>query len=138
MVMSVFLRKWMADNNYMQEVTDFLSLREDGKPVFDAFADYNMVYTTLSESFLAWYKDYKKERAKVDDKLDKLLGDSMDSYSSDSDDLNSDNGESDMGSDLDMNNMEGLEEEPTEGSEEGTEPNEEGSEANNEDNNPEA
>lgn len=142
MVMSVFLRKWMADNNYMQEVTDFLSLREDGKPVFDAFADYNMVYTTLSESFLAWYKDYKKERAKVDDKLDKLLGDSMDSYSSDTGDMNSDTGESDMGSDLDMGNMGDLEEEPTEGSEEGNEPNEEGTEPNNEegteDNNPEA
>jgi len=98
-----------------------------------------MVYTTLSESFLAWYKDYKKERAKVDDKLDKLLGDSMDNYSSDTGD---ESGEPDMSNDLDMDNMGGLEEEPTEGSEEGNEPNEEGNEANNEEssetNNPEA
>lgn len=69
---TILIKKWMADNGYMPEISEFLSIDDDGKPVFDILGEYSEYAETLTKSLLPFLKKNKKFKAKIDAKLDKI------------------------------------------------------------------
>lgn len=72
---TILIKKWMSDNGYMPEISEFLSLDEDGKPVFDILSEYSEYAETLTKSLIPFLKKNKKFIKKTDEKLDKLEND---------------------------------------------------------------
>lgn len=63
-IKSTLIRKWMADNNYVPEFSEFITLNSEGKPVFDILDEHNAFIESLSTSvseFLIKNKEIKKE-----------------------------------------------------------------------------
>ena len=69
---TILIKKWMGDNGYMPEISEFLSLDDEGKPVFDILAEYTEYSDALSKSLLPFLKRNKRFVSKLDDKLDKI------------------------------------------------------------------
>ena len=69
---ATFLRKWMNDNGFMTEVSEAFTMREDGKPIYDALGDFEAYYKTLVDNALVFFKKHGKEIEKNDKKLEKL------------------------------------------------------------------
>jgi hypothetical protein len=71
-VKAYFLRKWMADNNYMPELAAITSEDDGGKPamnIYDLNADH---LKALMESAMGFVKNSSKFKSKIDEKLEKL------------------------------------------------------------------
>lgn len=66
--------KWLSDNKYMPEITEFLSKDDEGKPVFDLLSNFKLYYDQLGEAILPFLKDMDKSKKKVDKKLEKYGG----------------------------------------------------------------
>jgi len=69
---TVLTKKWMSDNGYMPEISEFLTKDDDGKPVFDLLEEYNEYAQALSDAILPFLKKNKKIIEKTDEKIDKL------------------------------------------------------------------
>ena len=69
---AVLTKKWMSDNGYMPEISEFLTKDDDGKPVFNLLEDYNDYVQTLSDAILPFLKANKKITDKVDDTIEKI------------------------------------------------------------------
>lgn len=80
------LLNWMNKNNYMPDLTDFLTKDDDGKPIFDALNNYKSFIDSLGESLLPFMKSSLKDKSKLDEKMQKI----EDGANSSSDDYNSD------------------------------------------------
>ena len=95
LIKGIYLRKWMTDNGYLPEISEFFTLRDDGKPMFDALGDFESFYNIMSESIINFTKKHNKTVEKINKKLEKLStpdgGGS--SYSSDSSDDGEDQNE---------------------------------------------
>lgn len=102
---TVFTRKWMTDNGYFTEISEFLTLGKDDKPIFDAFGDFSSYLETLYSEFAKFIKDHNKNISKMDKELEKLGADDVeggsmeDSSSSDTSDSDSSGDEGDTGGD---------------------------------------
>jgi hypothetical protein len=71
-VKTVLYKKWMADNNYLPEISEFLTRNEDGKPTFNLLEEYSVHATNLAEAILPFIKVNNKFKDKYNDKLSKL------------------------------------------------------------------
>jgi hypothetical protein len=96
-VKTIMFKKWMSDNNYMPEISEFLSVNEEGKPVFNILEEYSVFATNLAEAMLPFIKDTGKFITKYNTKLGKI---DTGSSSSDSD-YSSDNNEDENSDDSD-------------------------------------
>lgn len=65
------LLKYITKNNYIPELTDFLTKDDDGNPVFNALDDYKSFATSLGESFIPFIKSSLKDKVKLDEKIQK-------------------------------------------------------------------
>jgi len=86
-IKTVLSRKWMSDNGYLNEINEFLTTDEDGKPVFNILDEYNLHIDKLSAALIPFLKVNKKITNKYDDKLDNIDNDDDDD---DSDTVNDD------------------------------------------------
>ena len=97
---AVLTKKWMSDNGYMPEISEFLTKDEDGKPVFNLLAEYNDYVKTLGEAIIPWLKENKKITGKVDDKIEKIDEDEADEIEeepgADDDDITEEPGDDDI------------------------------------------
>ena len=101
-VNTVLIKKWMTDNNYLPEIGEFLTLDDEGKPVFNILGEYETFTGTLAQAVLPFLKSNFKFKSKLDDKLAKTEDDSAsdDSASDDTtDDSASDDTTDDSASD---------------------------------------
>lgn len=116
---NVLIRKWMNDNNFLPEISEFMTTGDDGKPVFNMLDDYNAYISNISDVMLGFLKTNSKYISKLDDKLSKITGNDTESSSYD------DNGETDTGTD-DQNNTDetdvGVGENPDDLGDDGLEP----------------
>jgi hypothetical protein len=64
-----FLRKWMADNNYLSELMDIISTNEDGMPMINL----SEATKTHIEGLMLGASDYIKSAAKIKQKTDAEL-----------------------------------------------------------------
>lgn len=111
---SALLKKWLTDNNYLPELSDFITRDDEDKPVFNILTEHETFLNALTEALLPFLKSRTKDKAKFDAKLQKIedaandTGGSDDYGSDDSsgDDYGSDDSEGgeetdDMGGDED-------------------------------------
>jgi hypothetical protein len=68
------IRRFISDNHILPEITDFFTLDEDGKIVYDAMADYNGFIEHLSKALGSFYKENTKIINKSDKALNKVIG----------------------------------------------------------------
>lgn len=61
--------KWLADNNYMPEITEFLTNDVDGKPVYNVLEDFIGHVDKLVNVGPKFFKDLTKLKEKADDKF---------------------------------------------------------------------
>lgn len=104
-IKSVALNKWLADNNYLPELAQFLTKDEEGKPVFNILAEFQTRYENLFDAFLPFIKDAKKLQEKQQKALEKAEEGSSSSSSSDS------SSDEDSGSENEEGGSEGGDEE---------------------------
>ena len=71
---TVLIKKWMNDNNYIPEVGEFMTLDDEGKPIFNFLEEYESYSSNLIEVLLPFLKRMSKTKAKTDEKLSKLDG----------------------------------------------------------------
>lgn len=69
---TMLIKEWTVNNNYVPEITNFLTLDNTGKPVFDVLENYSNYTEQLSTVLLAYYKKNKKQVNKTNDKFSKL------------------------------------------------------------------
>ena len=69
---TMLIKEWAVNNNYVPEITNFLTLDNTGKPVFDILDDYSEYTDQLSTVLLKYFKKNKKQKDKVNDKLTKI------------------------------------------------------------------
>jgi len=91
---NTFLRKWMADNNYLPEALNSTTLDKDGNPVFDVYGNYETYLDSFSKVLIPFIKKNNKLKETIDKKLAKLDGDGEaddnDDYESDNDNVQDD------------------------------------------------
>lgn len=80
---SVILRRWMADNNYIPELHDFITKDEEGKPKFNVLEEHRTFLNAIHEALVPFMKQITKDKVKLDEKLDKAINQD-DSSSADS------------------------------------------------------
>lgn len=61
--------KWLADNNYMTEITEFLTNDVDGKPVYNILEDFLGHIDKLVNVGPRFFKDLTKLKEKADEKF---------------------------------------------------------------------
>lgn len=99
---SYFIRKWQAENNYMNELADIVTSNDDGKPSIDLFEINKNHVESITRSILTFMKDMKPIAAAADKDVQNLgitegtLDTSSDSSSG------SDTGGGDFGGGLDF------------------------------------
>ena len=71
-IKTVLVRKWMAENDYMPEVNEFLTLDDEGKPELDLFNLYNDYVESLSKAIIPFMKENTKLVNKTNNKLDNI------------------------------------------------------------------
>jgi hypothetical protein len=69
---TVLVKKYMQDNNFIPEMSDFLTLDNEGKPMFDILEEFQVYVNTLSESVMPFLKKAKDEAVKTDKSLEKI------------------------------------------------------------------
>lgn len=98
---SVLTRAWMKDNGYFPEIAEFCTLRDDGKPTFDIFGDFESYSKTLRDNTLNFLAKNAKIKAATDKVVEQINNASDDSSSSDTDD----NSNSETNSETDDNTV---------------------------------
>lgn len=111
---TMFIKKWMSENNYLPEVNEFFTKDIDGKPLFNALEEYNTYLEQLIEVVVPFFKGNEKIKKKIDKALEKFddmnQQSQFDSGSSSGDEGGEGGGEDDFGLGDDFNMDEGGEE----------------------------
>lgn len=71
-IKSVLVRKWMADNDFMPELTKMVTVDNEGNPLYDLLGDYNDYIDTISDLVLKFQKENRKIKNRYDKKFTKL------------------------------------------------------------------
>jgi len=69
---TILIKKWMVDNNYFPEITEFMTRNEEGKIKFDLLDEYQDYTSILSELLIPFFKKTGKFVKDVNKKLDKI------------------------------------------------------------------
>lgn len=96
---AMIIKKWIEENNYIPQLTDFFVRDDEGNPVSNLLDDYDTFIKHLNDLLLPFFKTRSKDRNKSNQKLEKAGLD--DDGSGGDDDYGSDDGGSDYGSDDD-------------------------------------
>ncbi len=111
---TILVKKWMNDNNYLPEISEFMTLDDNGKPIFDILEEYNMYIANLTSTLLPFLKQIKKTKTKTDEKLQKIEeGETEEEY--ENEEATVDTGDTNEENNNDETESEDLEEEPTDG-----------------------
>lgn len=92
---TVGINKWLNENNYLPELSQFLTKDEDGKPMFNVMGDFNTQLENLYDAFLPYLKDNKKIVDKMGEKITKIEEGTTESSD---DDYSDDGGDEDIDS----------------------------------------
>lgn len=65
-------RKWIAENNYLPELTDMLTVSDDGKENKGILDEFNTYIEQMGEALKPFFKDVKKGKKKLDEVVDKF------------------------------------------------------------------
>lgn len=65
------LMRWMAENGYMEEISEAITKDEEGNYIFNPLEDYSHFLESISESFLPFIKRHVKIKQDLDEKLEK-------------------------------------------------------------------
>ena len=117
------LRKWMSDNNYMEDFLKATSLDPDDKPILDIYSEFNVYIDGLANIIKPFLEELNDRKVKNDENLNKIDGnDSEDDDSEDNNEGGNDdnNGEDvnegdDAKTDTSDDNTDGEDEEDNEG-----------------------
>lgn len=71
------IRKWMSDNNYLPELNEFLTIGEDGKPVFNALEEFDLFVKNIVDASVPFLKKNKKTTDKINNMMQKIDGNSQ-------------------------------------------------------------
>jgi len=71
---TILVKNWMTDNNFIPEMSDFLTLDNEGKPKFNILDEYNDYVESLSKVILPFVKKNKKFQEVNDERLSEGLG----------------------------------------------------------------
>ena len=119
---AIFLRDWMATNNYLPEVSDILSTNTDGQPIIDVNNRVGEIVNGLYASCKRYVEGFSKKRKEMDADLEqKGLSPESGGYSA-GEDTTENEGDFDFG---DMGKEEGASTEESSTSNEAENPEEE-------------
>jgi hypothetical protein len=63
------LRKWMSDNNYMEDFLKATSIDPDGKPILDIYSEFNVYIDGLADIIKPFLEELNKRKAENDKDL---------------------------------------------------------------------
>lgn len=72
-IKTIMIKKWTADNNYLPEISEFLTIDDEGNSTFNLFDDFSNYLQTLSGIYLPFAKKHSKEVDKIDEKINKIV-----------------------------------------------------------------
>lgn len=107
MFKTVLIKSWISNNNYLPELSQFLTKDDDGKPTFDILSDYTSFLDSVSEAFIPFMKTRTKKVSKLNEKISKATDASgNDDYGSydDGDNDNANDADDDYGDDDNLDN----------------------------------
>ena len=115
------LRKWMSDNNYMEDFLKATSLDPDDKPILDIYSEFNVYIDGLANIIKPFLEELNDRKVKNDETLNKIDGndseddDNEDDNEGDNDDNNGedDNEGDNTETDTSDDNTDGEDEEDT-------------------------
>jgi hypothetical protein len=106
-----FLRRWMSENGYMNELNDIVTMDEDNNPNIDILDLSKNHIEGLLRSSIRFIKSLKPIKTATDSDLSALSvepGEQDSGSSSDSDSSDGDGGDDDMGMDMGMDDDMGM------------------------------
>lgn len=68
------LRKWMSDNNYMEDFLKATSLDPDDKPILDIYSEFNVYIDGLANIIKPFLEELNDRKVKNDENLNKIDG----------------------------------------------------------------
>ena len=68
------LRKWMSDNNYMEDFLKATSLDPDDKPILDIYSEFNVYIDGLVNIIKPFLEELNDRKVKNDENLNKIDG----------------------------------------------------------------
>ena len=105
------LRKWMSDNNYMEDFLKATSLDPDNKPMLDIYSEFNVYIDGLADIIKPFLEELNKRKEVNDADLNKIDGDNEEESDDNNDntddtgDDNTDNGGDQVGDDETEDNV---------------------------------
>jgi len=69
---AVMIRKWMADNDYMPELSEFIIKDDTNGYVFNAFGNFTSFMKNLGDSIVPFLGELQKMTTKLDIKMEKV------------------------------------------------------------------
>ena len=91
------LRKWMSDNNYMEDFLKATSLDPDDKPILDIYSEFNVYIDGLANIIKPFLEELNDRKVKNDENLNKIDGNDSedDDNEDDNEGSNDDNNDED-------------------------------------------
>lgn len=90
-IKNTLIRKWMSDNNYMDELLKVTSVDADDKPILDSYSEFNTYIEGLTKILLPFIEDANKRKEETDEDLNKIDGNNEEENNNDEGDDNNDN-----------------------------------------------
>lgn len=104
-IKATLIRKWADDNDFLPEMSEFLTNDIDGTPVYNILEDYRGFIEKIADNMAEFFKESIKTKKKTDKKLEKYDDlNSDDSYGSNDDDEDGDSNEDGDSDDNDNDN----------------------------------
>jgi len=119
-IKTILIKKWISENGYLTDVTELMTIGDDGKPTLNLLEEYETYVEVLEKAVLPFLKTIKKKSEQIDKKLSKIEEDNEDEDENE----NSDTGSSEE-NDNELDNTEESDTEEDEGMEEGIDTEEE-------------
>lgn len=97
---AMIIKRWIEENNYLPQLTEFFVRDDEGQPITNLLDDYEVYVKHLTDLLYPFFKTRSKDRNKSDAKMDKTgLDDdgSSDDYGSDDNDSGGNYGSDDDG-----------------------------------------
>lgn len=103
-----FIRQWMANNNFMPELSDIVTANEDGNPNLDVYNINKQHIESIGKSVLSFIESLKPAKVAMDKDLETMNVEAGTVDSSSSDDSGSDDMSLDGGGGFDMGGMDDM------------------------------
>jgi hypothetical protein len=110
---AILIKNWMADNKFIPEMSDFLTLDNTGKPKFDILEEYLTYTESVTGTLVPFLKKMQKLKENTDTKISNIENNDNESSEPEEETFEEDEETTNNETGKETDNTEVVEEDPT-------------------------